>query len=145
VSQTYTKERNDKYVGAALFLGLSAIMALVAVNIIRDLPAGEQHGAWIIAGLSAVGAGIPTAAGLWRMTPWPELPEDQKGTGLPMKYAIVFGFAAPVGGYLIETSHLALRVFFAMATGFYFACGLIFLFVGVFKQWISKDPTFRRL
>jgi hypothetical protein len=143
VSQTYKNERREKFTTGFGFLLAAFVFGAFAVHEVGEVPAGQRLDAWIQVGVAGAIVAIPTAVTLWRITPWPEVPEDQRG--LPIVYGLFVAIGGSVGNYLMQAHPSGERIFLGIITGFFFACGVVFLLVGALRQWISKDPTFRRL
>jgi hypothetical protein len=141
MSQTYQKERREKFTTGASGLAMSGLIVLSAAGDIGDLPPSERGAAWSQFWIAALVVAVPTLVMLWRLTPWPEIPDAEK------KFTLSSGLTLAAGGsimnFFLQKDPNTLRMLIGGCVGLFVGLSIAFLLVGLTRKWISKDATFR--
>jgi hypothetical protein len=140
VSQTYQREKKEKYTAALSGFGAALLLTALMASNIGDLPASERSSAWRQFIVTAVIVGIPTTIWLWSLTPWDEVPPEKQKLGVAGILTAGAG-GSTINFFLHEDPNL-FRIFFGACLGFLIGAGLVFLAIGIFGRWRSRDETF---
>lgn len=140
MSQTYRRERKEKYTAALSSFGAALFVIAAIAGRIGDLPPSARGPAWRQFIVAAIIVGVPLVIWLWSMTPWEEAPPEKKRMGLSA--ALTMGAGGSIINFFLQKDPDLFRIFFGACAGFFVGGGVVFLMIGILGRWRSRDETF---
>lgn len=139
MSQTYRRERKEKYTAALSSFGAALLLVALMASNIGDLQASERASAWRQFIVAAVTVGIPIAIWLWSLTPWDEVPPEKQRLGVAG--ILTAGAGGSTINFFLQKDPNLFRIFFGACLGFLVGMGVVFLMIGLLGRWRSRDRT----